>query len=387
MDALDVPAAQRALAFSRITAARGIRHLRESPVSSALGALGTPPILGDLLRAMRLRGGWTQGEVAYRVGVSRTAVVRWENGDRLPRAEEIQTLCYVLEAREEELVFLTTGAFTEAPSGGKVSWDEQADALRQQQVQFVEGQILLPGDLFYLTQQHKAWLLATQHEAAKPLLAETLAHYASELGIFRRWGESGAAASRALALVPRQAEEPDYVLRAALMHAEASVYGGRQVTPDLGIAELESFLTRSTFPVFSAWMLTKLGKYHSLAGHTDQGIEIVNEGLRVMESANGVDDSGDVDRFMRQLDYSGSLMRAGRLEEALDRLPSTTPEGKDLYAHEAIARAEIYGRLGQPLEARDWQLRAYAVLKTFNDRHLRREIGALDRFWDSAETS
>jgi hypothetical protein len=47
------------------------------------------------------------------------------------------------------------------------------------------------------------------------------------------------------------------------------------------------------------------------------------------------------------------------------------------------SRAEIYGRMGQPLEARDWQLRAYAVLKAPNDVHLRCQIDALDRFWES----
>ncbi len=379
LDALDANAAQRALAFFRIKASRGIRHLRESP-----STLGAPPILGDLLKAMRLRGGWTQGEVADRVGVGRTAVVRWENGERIPRSSEIQTLCYVLQAREAELIFLTASAFSESGSTGsnrRLPWDEHAAALRQQRDQFIRGEITLPGDLFYLTQQHKAWLLATEHEAAKPLLAETLAHYSHELSNHRRWSESGAVARRALALVPRQKEEPEYVLRAALMHAEASVYGGHQVTPDNGIHALQSYLTRSTIPVFSAWILANLGKYHSLAGHADQGVKIVSKGLSVMDFGA---DGGD--RFMRQLDYSGSLMRAGRFEEALDHLPSTTPEGQDLYAHEAIARAEIYGRMGQPLEARDWQLRAYAVLKTPNDGHLRRQIDALDRFWEFPQT-
>jgi transcriptional regulator with XRE-family HTH domain len=378
MDALDAPAAQRALAFSRIDASRGIRHLRESSDNNTLGA---PPVLGDLLKAMRLRGGWTQGEVADRAGVGRTAVVRWENGERLPRGEEIQTLCYVLEAREAELIFLTTGAFSEPDSRRTLPWDEQAAALMEKLHQFSSDQIQVPGDLFYLTQQHKAWLLATEHEGAKPILAETLARYSTELVNHRRWSEAGAVAKRVLLLVPRQEEEPDYMLRAALMHAEASVFGGHQVTPDRGIYELQKWLPHSTSPIYRAWMLSILGKFTMLAGQTDRGVELVSESRNVMDLAGA---TTETDRVLRQIDYSTALVKANRLEEALHHLPGMKPENGDVFLQEAVARAEIYARLGQILEARDWQQRAYAALKTPNDEQRRPQIKALDRFWDSS---
>src|SRR5262245_45588361 len=57
LDALNANAAQRARIFACIKAPRAIRHLRRNAPDPALGA---PPTCGDLLRAMRLRKGWTQ---------------------------------------------------------------------------------------------------------------------------------------------------------------------------------------------------------------------------------------------------------------------------------------------------------------------------------------
>src|SRR5262249_6558631 len=79
LDALGVTPAQRALALSRIDAPRALRRLRTTPLGDGLVA---PPSAGDLLRALRLRGGWTQEQVALRVGVRQHTVTRWESGDR-----------------------------------------------------------------------------------------------------------------------------------------------------------------------------------------------------------------------------------------------------------------------------------------------------------------
>lgn len=85
-----------------------------------------PPTGGDLLRAMRLRKGWTQQQTAAQVGVVRTAVAHWERGERLPSTEQIQALCDALEAREEELIVLTTGAFMATRAQEPATREEKA---------------------------------------------------------------------------------------------------------------------------------------------------------------------------------------------------------------------------------------------------------------------
>src|SRR5262249_40031736 len=125
LDALNADAAQRSLVLARIDAPRALRRLRQPAVSP----LGPPPHAGDLLRAMRRRRGWTQEQVAGTLGGERPAIARWERGERLPATEHLQALCSALGAREEELLALTTGAFTAAPVDAPAAWEEAAAGL------------------------------------------------------------------------------------------------------------------------------------------------------------------------------------------------------------------------------------------------------------------
>ena len=60
---------------------------------------------GDLLREARERSGWSQEEVAERVGVSRTIVSRWENGVLTPQVpDQVNALCAALPISIEELL-------------------------------------------------------------------------------------------------------------------------------------------------------------------------------------------------------------------------------------------------------------------------------------------
>jgi transcriptional regulator with XRE-family HTH domain len=61
--------------------------------------MGAPPAARDLLRALRMRGGWTQEPTALRLGVDQSSVVR---GERLLSNEQMQALCFALEAHEGE---------------------------------------------------------------------------------------------------------------------------------------------------------------------------------------------------------------------------------------------------------------------------------------------
>jgi len=105
--ALDVSAAEAALAFACIPAPRALQHLQHelAPLTSS------PLTRGDLLHALRVRQGWTQAQVAHHLGVSAQLVARWERSERLPSQEQIQALCYALGARLDEVVALTTGLF------------------------------------------------------------------------------------------------------------------------------------------------------------------------------------------------------------------------------------------------------------------------------------
>ena len=56
------------------------------------------------LRKWRKERGLSQGELAARIGVHVNTLIRWESGDREPRASDIAKLCEVLGVSEAELL-------------------------------------------------------------------------------------------------------------------------------------------------------------------------------------------------------------------------------------------------------------------------------------------
>ena len=57
---------------------------------------GIPAWHGDALRLRRLAGGWTCRQLAERVCVSKTTLLRWETNSNTPTAEQVQELARVL---------------------------------------------------------------------------------------------------------------------------------------------------------------------------------------------------------------------------------------------------------------------------------------------------
>ncbi len=64
---------------------------------------------GDLLRAMRMRQGLTQAQVAGQIGVTRQTVLKWESGESAPAPEKLTRLCALLNAHVPEKQALMTG--------------------------------------------------------------------------------------------------------------------------------------------------------------------------------------------------------------------------------------------------------------------------------------
>jgi transcriptional regulator with XRE-family HTH domain len=120
LDALDVTTAERAEAWVRVGAPRAARRLREAAVAGLPG-------VGHLLRAMRRRRGWTQQDVASRVGVRQSAVARWERAEARPSATHLHALCVAFDARPEELAALQAGTASLESDGSAADLPDASD--------------------------------------------------------------------------------------------------------------------------------------------------------------------------------------------------------------------------------------------------------------------
>jgi transcriptional regulator with XRE-family HTH domain len=347
LEALGVTAVQRALAYSRIEAPRALRQLRNPTAPHEIGPL---PMAGDLLRAMRLREGWTQEQIATKLGVGQNTVARWERGERLPSPEQLQALCFALGAHEEEFISLTTGDFTNASIEmdlAPAQLDADLDALLfDQHAELV--------DLRFILLERALWRQAAmQREWARPLLGAAYAKHAHYLGNYRRWDEAEVSAARAIAIQPQTGPPPEYLLRAVIKRAEALVYGGYRQTPERGLQLLKTWLPRSTQPDYTAWMLSDMGEYMALAGQRASAIHISTKAV----------DLAEFEQTMRQLDHGQVLVAAGSPRLALEQLPGLPEHSGGVFVYEAFIRCEAYLSMGLMDDAAMWLERANAVIE------------------------
>lgn len=56
------------------------------------------------LKAARVNSGYTQAEVAKKIGVSKTSVVNWENGTAEPKTSHFKALCEIYSASAEDII-------------------------------------------------------------------------------------------------------------------------------------------------------------------------------------------------------------------------------------------------------------------------------------------
>lgn len=61
-------------------------------------------MVGERLKQLRKSKGMNQEELAERSGYSRSSIINWENGKRIPRADDITRLAVVLGVSESELI-------------------------------------------------------------------------------------------------------------------------------------------------------------------------------------------------------------------------------------------------------------------------------------------
>jgi transcriptional regulator with XRE-family HTH domain len=357
LNALNVNAAQRAQIFSNINAPRGVQHLRAAFSDKGFSA---PPLAGDLLRAMRLRKGWTQAQAATAVHVTQATVARWGRGERLPDTQQVQSLCYALGAQEQELLALTTGRFSNVPQEEPRTWQEAyADVdttLRTALQSFVHGL----GDLFFLSLERKALRWAMEAEKMQPLLARTYVWHGQFLRNVGRLGEVEEWVRRARKLA--SPKEPDVYLRAVVLSGTAAVYSGSRITPERGLRVLSGWAERSPLPEFSAWILSDSGKYATLSEQKELALTFAKQAADVARRSDN-----PTELFLRRCDLARALLELNRPYDALNALPLPDEDEGALERTDALLLwSEAHWKAEHLMQAHDTLQKAMHLIETHN---------------------
>ena len=162
-------------------------------------ALGAPVDLGAVIRAMRLRRGMTQAEVARAAGVTQATVARWESGDTVPSGATLHTVAHALGASPEEGVALVC---TQGVASGMLP-DAPFGSLEAMNLGFAAR--LSRGPLYEVMSlglEAELWPRAVRDARWDPALAFVAGDRAVRYFLAGRLGEAEATARRGLRLPP-----------------------------------------------------------------------------------------------------------------------------------------------------------------------------------------
>jgi transcriptional regulator with XRE-family HTH domain len=175
LQALGASSEERLEALRLLDAPRALTTLqqltRQQPHPS--GELN-PPLLGDLLGALRRRQGWSVAQVAAALKVSERSVRGWERSQAIPSDEHLHALCYVLQATPDEVAFiLTRPLWLEPPSLHAAQEDASLLKMRIEEMRQLIWQGATEGmELRLFALEAQAWWHVRQRPRHTELLRE-----------------------------------------------------------------------------------------------------------------------------------------------------------------------------------------------------------------------
>ena len=182
-----------------------------------------PPLTGGLLRAMRLRQGLTQCEVARRLSVHQGTLAKWEKSDDWPEADKLSALCAVLGAKPQEAEAILGGIFLPwslPPDASLEQLHEQSRVLHDRINQQPNDPLL---DLAFLGLESQLWLHADQ-PATQRLLWQIGCYHNNFLILHQRYDEMLPSLNRILSISFDPSDQSTSYLQSAVIQKALALW-------------------------------------------------------------------------------------------------------------------------------------------------------------------
>jgi transcriptional regulator with XRE-family HTH domain len=336
--------AQERQARELLSAPGALLHRRQEGKDSdpeIFALAGNAPHGGDLLRALRLRKGWTQAEIAARLRVTQATVARWEAAECWPSDEDLHRLCFLTDAHEQELIALTTGRF-HLSDGRTLSCADDVGRELKAIVAVAGSAIDYPlTELRFLTLATQAWQLVRDGKARLDVVAQVHAEYANHLYMQHRLAEAGARAAQALDIYHSLRVQDKYTERATIRSAQVLSYRVRNNGLGEAIGILEDLLKGTLEQENAEWARSNLGLLKAREGHAEQAVAL---GRKTVQIAQQV---AHFDPRYRPADLARILLLVRRPEEAQDVLRHADIGTFPFHPYASLLQAEIHFTLGK----------------------------------------
>lgn len=321
LQALSASPQDKTQAFALLTAPRGMQLARQAADEPGVPELHLPalPGLGDLMRSMRIRRGWTQEQFASEAGVSRSTVLRWEATQSLPSEENLERICSLLGARFEEQAALSARSLTPSVWKPELSLEECAEQVDQLHLQRIHLSTSL-FDLYALALQRQLRRHLPQSTEAVRLLARMLTSYSGWLCIQDRHLEAFACAQYALELVQERFAPEMFWVDA--LNLTSGMTALRPSGEEKGVKLLRPW-SIALPEKMNVYILCDMALYSAWAGRGENAADLLQRAQGAVQTGWGW--KAEEDDYYR-LTYARVLISGGRSVEALSWLPTLESE-------------------------------------------------------------
>ena len=344
---------EKALAASLVAPPRGTRLVRRD---TRQDDLLVAPGVGDLLRALRLRVGWSQTRLATELKVNRSTVLRWETTTMFPSDVSVDMACDLLGAYPEEREALQSRRLQPPTWPMEIPVEECEERVMRlgMDIDCLQTPVV---DLYALTLERHLRMHALESPEAFRVLAKLHADHARWLVMQDRYAESALVCRQALALM----EEPHKceahwltALNIASIHVGLGQRGERTSLKLLG-----SWLPRITQPQYRSTLVCDIAYYAARCGRAEQSEAALKQAHDLVKMCE--DNGHELERYYR-LSRMRVLTINGKPAEALEELPSMPP-ARSHRIFSLIAMSETMIAAGEKCAAQNHLAHAQCMLQ------------------------
>ena len=293
-----------------------------------------PPLSfrGDLLRAIRIRRGFTQCATSRAINVSQSMIAKWERGEDWPTQDKVHAFCFALDATEQELLTLmATNLALSAPAN---PYSELESIESEYTIVWSSTGV---SDLRYHVLESRSSSLSTKSHAYHDLFVRILCYRARFLAENLRFEESKLYLKR-IAKLRSEVINPPRIWQNAAMAELLLVTGTNQS----GTAVRDVFERNISHLAhnFQAWMESELALCLAKLGDTDSALRLAH---RAVQTAS----SWPTEVPYRQLTRAKVLATANRTDEAVDLISEAKeqlPDSPGVSINMLLTRIEVTQR-------------------------------------------
>jgi len=351
LQALGASSAERLEALRLLDAPRALMTLqqfsRQQPHPS--GELN-PPLLGDLLGALRRRQGWSVAQVAAALHVSERSVRGWERSQAIPSDEHLHALCYVLRATPDEVAFiLARPLWLEPPSPHATQQDAAILKTRIEEMRQLIWQGATEGmELQLLALEAQVWWHVRQCPRHAEFLREVYTLCCQWHTLHGRVQDAERYGYRGLHLVSHARSFPRsaawLIMAVAIGNAEPSRSETRLVESARILQDWLPQVHQST--EHEAWFYREMSEFYSAAHRYDEAERTAELGFQIIQRSDSM-----AEHQHAQVSRALVLCRVGQPRKAMETLILPENSLPPTQAHYLMVLYEIYRSLGDKEQA------------------------------------